>query len=92
MYTDRKMKWFIGGIITIAVIMFTVLVINNDSYGHDYRHSDHHYMNQGHYMGNFDGDYCPMYTSDEYRKLIEKQKKEREAFLKEQKTKKVEVK
>jgi len=89
---DKKFKWFIGSMIIAAVTLFTILVMSSNSYSHDYRHSDHHYINQGHH-GNFDGDYCPRrYTSDEYRDLIEKQKKEREAFLKKQETKKVEVK
>ena len=91
MNMDKKFKWFIGSMIIAAVTLFTILVMSSNSYSHDYRHSDHHYINQGHH-GNFDGDYCPRYTSDEYRDLIEKQKKEREAFLKKQETKKVEVK
>ena len=83
---EKGLKWFIGSVIVIAMIMFAVIISNNDSYGHDYRHSDHHYINQGHH-GNFDGDYCPGYISDDYRDLLEKQRKEREVFLKDQETK-----
>jgi hypothetical protein len=82
---DKTLKILFGGLIAAATLMFLLIAVSVDA--HDYRHSDHHYMNQGHHMRYFDGNDCPMYKSDEYRDLIEKQRKEREEFLKKQEAK-----
>lgn len=79
---DKALKILFGGLIVAAMLMFVLIASSVDA--HDYRDNHRGYgTHHGHYMH---PEYCPgMQVSDDYNKLLEKQRKEREDFLKSQK-------
>lgn len=84
MKIDKGLKILFGGLIVAITLMFILIASSVDA--HEYRdyhrgYSTHH----GHHIYPEHSGYCPgRWMSDDYNKLLEKQRQEREEFLKKQ--------